>query len=158
MKTKISLSNMNIMVLSEYALFSDNENQTWQWPWGSIDMAKPLYPWKISNSIMNELSLEYSLSWIASLFGPKASQELWITCHKWDQFIIVTLLTEFREVRAKHDFFTMCQTPSLSCQVTLQPLNRFPLDAAIIFSDILVIPQALGMEVEMRPGEVRLAY
>ncbi|MPC91471.1 Uroporphyrinogen decarboxylase [Portunus trituberculatus] len=49
----------------------------------------------------------------------------------------------------------MCQTPSLSCQVTLQPLNRFPLDAAIIFSDILVIPQALGMEVEMRPGEVR---
>ncbi|XP_045135504.1 uroporphyrinogen decarboxylase-like isoform X2 [Portunus trituberculatus] len=62
-------------------------------------------------------------------------------------------LPEFREVRAKHDFFTMCQTPSLSCQVTLQPLNRFPLDAAIIFSDILVIPQALGMEVEMRPGE-----
>ena len=66
-------------------------------------------------------------------------------------------LSEFREVRAKHDFFTMCQTPSLSCQVTLQPLNRFPLDAAIIFSDILVIPQALGMEVEMRPGEVRCA-
>ncbi|XP_045135503.1 uroporphyrinogen decarboxylase-like isoform X1 [Portunus trituberculatus] len=63
-------------------------------------------------------------------------------------------LPEFREVRAKHDFFTMCQTPSLSCQVTLQPLNRFPLDAAIIFSDILVIPQALGMEVEMRPGEM----
>lgn len=62
-------------------------------------------------------------------------------------------LPEFRELRAKHDFFTMCQTPSLACEVTLQPLNRFPLDAAIIFSDILVIPQALGMEVEMRPGE-----
>ncbi|KAG7160947.1 uroporphyrinogen decarboxylase-like [Homarus americanus] len=62
-------------------------------------------------------------------------------------------LPEFREERAKCDFFTMCQTPELSCKVTLQPLNRFPLDAAIIFSDILVIPQALGMEVEMRPGE-----
>ncbi|XP_069192710.1 uroporphyrinogen decarboxylase [Procambarus clarkii] len=62
-------------------------------------------------------------------------------------------LPEFREERAKCDFFTMCQTPELSCKVTLQPLNRFPLDAAIIFSDILVIPQALGMEVEMRAGE-----
>ncbi|XP_037780900.1 uroporphyrinogen decarboxylase-like [Penaeus monodon] len=62
-------------------------------------------------------------------------------------------LPEFREERAKCDFFTMCQTPALSCKVTLQPLDRFPLDAAIIFSDILVIPQALGMVVEMRTGE-----
>lgn len=62
-------------------------------------------------------------------------------------------LPEFREERAKCDFFTMCQTPELSCKVTLQPLKRFPLDAAIIFSDILVIPQALGMEVKMQPGE-----
>lgn len=64
-------------------------------------------------------------------------------------------LSEFREERVKCDFFTMCQTPELSCKVTLQPLKRFPLDAAIIFSDILVVPQALGMVVEMRPGEVR---
>lgn len=61
-------------------------------------------------------------------------------------------LPEFREERTKCDFFTMCQTPELSCKVTLQPMKRFALDAAIIFSDILVIPQALGMEVEMHPG------
>ncbi|XP_039273150.2 uroporphyrinogen decarboxylase-like [Styela clava] len=62
-------------------------------------------------------------------------------------------LPEFKEVRAKHDFFTVCRTPELACEVTLQPLKRFDLDAAIIFSDILVIPQALGMEVQMVPGK-----
>lgn len=62
-------------------------------------------------------------------------------------------LPEFRELRLKHDFFTICQTPELACEVTLQPIRRFDLDAAIIFSDILVIPQALGMTVEMIPGK-----
>ncbi|XP_037052506.1 uroporphyrinogen decarboxylase [Bradysia coprophila] len=62
-------------------------------------------------------------------------------------------LPEFQEVRAKHDFFEVCRTPELACEVTMQPLLRFDLDASIIFSDILVIPQALGMTVEMRPGE-----
>ncbi|XP_028159341.1 uroporphyrinogen decarboxylase [Ostrinia furnacalis] len=63
-------------------------------------------------------------------------------------------LPEFQEVRAKHDFFTVCRTPELACEVTLQPLRRFEhLDASIIFSDILVIPQALGMIVEMHPGQ-----
>lgn len=61
-------------------------------------------------------------------------------------------LPEFQEVRAKHDFFSICQTPELACQVTLQPIKRFPLDASIIFSDILVIPQAMGLKVEMVPG------
>ncbi|XP_076759334.1 uroporphyrinogen decarboxylase isoform X1 [Xylocopa sonorina] len=61
-------------------------------------------------------------------------------------------LPEFQEVRAKHDFFTVCQTPALACEVTLQPLKRFDLDASIIFSDILVIPQAMGLNVEMVPG------
>ncbi|KAJ0179327.1 hypothetical protein K1T71_005039 [Dendrolimus kikuchii] len=62
-------------------------------------------------------------------------------------------LPEFQEVRAKHDFFTVCRTPELACEVTLQPLRRYEhLDASIIFSDILVIPQALGMTVEMHPG------
>lgn len=61
-------------------------------------------------------------------------------------------LPEFRELRKEHSFFEVCQTPSLACEVTLMPIRRFDLDAAIIFSDILVIPQALGMEVLMGPG------
>jgi uroporphyrinogen decarboxylase len=58
-------------------------------------------------------------------------------------------LPEFQEMRKKHEFFEICRTPELAAEVTLQPIRRFPLDAAIIFSDILVIPQALGMTVEM---------
>ncbi|KAG5893080.1 hypothetical protein JTB14_029476 [Gonioctena quinquepunctata] len=61
-------------------------------------------------------------------------------------------LPEFMEFRKQHSFFDICQTPSLACEVTLMPIRRYDLDAAIIFSDILVIPQALGMTVEMRPG------
>ncbi|VDK38351.1 unnamed protein product [Taenia asiatica] len=61
-------------------------------------------------------------------------------------------LPEFRAVRKEHDFFEVCCVPELVCEVTLQPIRRFNLDAAIIFSDILVIPQALGMEVVMEPG------
>ncbi|XP_077981238.1 uroporphyrinogen decarboxylase-like [Glandiceps talaboti] len=62
-------------------------------------------------------------------------------------------LPEFKEMRAENDFFTVCQTPSKACEVTLQPIRRFDLDAAIIFSDILVIPQALGLSVQMVPGK-----
>ncbi|XP_060516055.1 uroporphyrinogen decarboxylase [Cylas formicarius] len=62
-------------------------------------------------------------------------------------------LPEFRDFRQKHDFFEVCQTPEYACEVTLMPINRYELDAAIIFSDILVIPQVLGMEVEMKPKE-----
>ncbi|KYR03166.1 uroporphyrinogen decarboxylase [Tieghemostelium lacteum] len=62
-------------------------------------------------------------------------------------------LPEFKSVRADSDFFKVCQTPELACTVTIQPILRFPLDAAIIFSDILVIPQAMGLEVQMIPGK-----
>lgn len=62
-------------------------------------------------------------------------------------------LPEFQEVRAKHEFFEVCQTPELACEVTLQPIRRFDLDAAIIFSDILVVPDAMGLTVEMLPGK-----
>ncbi len=65
-------------------------------------------------------------------------------------------IAEFREFRKQHDFFTICRTPELACEVTLQPIRRFDLDAAIIFSDILVIPQAMGLTVEMVPGKVSL--
>lgn len=58
-------------------------------------------------------------------------------------------LPEFRDLRKENPFFKICETPELACEVTLMPIRRFNLDAAIIFSDILVIPQALGMTVEM---------
>jgi len=63
-------------------------------------------------------------------------------------------LPEFQQVRKDHSFFTVCRTPELACEVTLQPIRRFEglLDASIIFSDILVVPQAMGMEVQMLGG------
>ncbi|GJJ07839.1 hypothetical protein Clacol_002044 [Clathrus columnatus] len=63
-------------------------------------------------------------------------------------------LPEFLKVREKHGFFEICRTPELATEVTMQPIRRYKglLDAAIIFSDILVIPQAFGMVVEMNPG------
>ena len=63
-------------------------------------------------------------------------------------------LPEYREVRARvSGFLELCYTPELAVEVTLQPLRRFPLDAAILFSDILVVPHALGMEVRFLEGE-----
>lgn len=55
-------------------------------------------------------------------------------------------------MRAKHDFLTMCKTPELAAEVTIQPVELIGVDAAIIFSDILVIPEAMGMHLEMDEG------
>lgn len=67
-------------------------------------------------------------------------------------------LPEYRALRAKtKDFFAFCQTPELACEVTLQPVNRFPLDAAIIFSDILTVPLAMGCEIKMDEGRGPIA-
>lgn len=68
-------------------------------------------------------------------------------------------LPEYRALKAKHDFLTMVRTPELSTEVTLQPMGRFPLDAAIIFSDILVIPEALGQGYHFRDkGGIGMDY
>lgn len=63
-------------------------------------------------------------------------------------------LPEYRQLRAKSkDFIALCQAPELACEITLMPLRRFALDAAIIFSDILLIGQAMGLPLQFMEGE-----
>ncbi len=63
-------------------------------------------------------------------------------------------LPEYRELRAEAgSFMDLCTNPELACEVTLQPLRRYPLDAAILFSDILTIPDAMGLGLYFTPGE-----
>lgn len=61
-------------------------------------------------------------------------------------------LPEFMAIKEKYDFFTRCRTPELASEITVQPIRRYGMDAAILFSDILVIPQAMNIEVEMKPN------
>lgn len=63
-------------------------------------------------------------------------------------------LPEYRATRARAgDFMGLCTNPDLACEVTLQPLERYPLDAAILFSDILTVPDAMGMGLYFETGE-----
>jgi uroporphyrinogen decarboxylase len=63
-------------------------------------------------------------------------------------------LPEYRELRAKaKDFVAFCEDPEMAAEATLQPMRRFPLDAAIVFADILLLPKALGQEVWFETGE-----
>lgn len=62
-------------------------------------------------------------------------------------------LPEYRAIRSQHDFLTMVRTPELAAEVTIQPVDLIGVDAAIIFSDILVIPEAMGMELIVEEGK-----
>ena len=58
-------------------------------------------------------------------------------------------LPEYIKLREKYSFFERCQNPEIACEITLQPVDIVGVDAAILFSDILVVPQAMGLEVQL---------
>jgi uroporphyrinogen decarboxylase len=62
-------------------------------------------------------------------------------------------MSEYRDLRARHSILELCKTPELAARVTLQPIDRFPLDAAIIFADILLPLEAMGLQLEFAEGE-----
>src|SRR5574340_1569994 len=62
-------------------------------------------------------------------------------------------LPEYREIRAKHTFLEMCKTPELAAEVTIQPVRRYEIDAAIVFADILLPLQPMGIGLEFAEGE-----
>jgi uroporphyrinogen decarboxylase len=61
-------------------------------------------------------------------------------------------MEEYRELRKKHSILELAKTPALACEVTLQPVNRLPIDAAILFADILLPVETLGLKLKFNPG------
>ena len=62
-------------------------------------------------------------------------------------------LPDYLKIKEKYSFFERCQTPALATEITIQPVEQVGVDAAIIFSDILVVPKAMGMEVQILEGK-----
>ena len=96
----------------------------------------------MSNTLTNDLLLR------ALLRQPTPRRPIWLMRQAG------RYLPEYRATRAKAGgFLQMCTNPQIACEITLQPVNRYPLDAAILFSDILTIPHAMKLGLEFEAGE-----
>src|SRR5579871_4238276 len=101
---------------------------------------------KVGNSMSNQLQNDRLLRAIRR--QPLNMTPIWIMRQAG------RYLPEYRATREKAgSFMALCKTPELACEVTLQPLRRYPLDAAIIFSDILTIPDAMGLGLYFTEGK-----
>src|SRR6202030_341958 len=96
----------------------------------------------MSEPLKNDLLLR------ALLREPTPRRPIWLMRQS------VRYLPEYRATRTRAGgFLEMCTNPDIACEITLQPVDRFPLDAAILFSDILTIPHAMNLGLEFEAGE-----